>query len=67
MGDWRGLSNEWLWHDVRHRFAHNKNWLCTFFNVPVMKSPDFLIDGDDAWVYENALNSVNKTLVEVII
>lgn len=60
MEDWRSLSNEWEWHDVRHRFAHNKPWLENFFNVPVIKSNDFLIDGDDAWVYENVISKVNK-------
>jgi hypothetical protein len=61
MEDWRSLSNEWEWHDVRHRFSHDKAWLETFFNVPVIKSNDFLIDGDDAWIYENVIRKVKKT------
>jgi NADH dehydrogenase (ubiquinone) 1 alpha subcomplex subunit 10 len=63
MEDWRSLSNEWEWHDVRHRFSHDKEWLETFFNVPVIKSNDFLIDGDDAWIYENVMQEVKKTVM----
>jgi NADH dehydrogenase (ubiquinone) 1 alpha subcomplex subunit 10 len=58
MEDWRCLYNEWDWHDVRHRFAHDKDWLKTLFHLPVIKSEEFLIDGDDAWVYENVLQKV---------
>jgi hypothetical protein len=60
MEDWRSLSNEWEWHDVRNRFAHSQVWLETFFNVPVIKSEEFLIDGDDAWIYEKVMQEVNK-------
>ncbi|XP_059484761.1 NADH dehydrogenase [ubiquinone] 1 alpha subcomplex subunit 10, mitochondrial [Neocloeon triangulifer] len=57
LRDWRDLANEWDWHKYRQLYADKRDWLETFFNVPIHTAPELLIDGDDAWVYHNAIDN----------
>ncbi|XP_065353098.1 NADH dehydrogenase [ubiquinone] 1 alpha subcomplex subunit 10, mitochondrial [Cloeon dipterum] len=57
LRDWRDLGDEWDWHKHRKMYADRQEWLESFFIVPIHTAPELLVEGDDAWVYNNVMES----------